>query len=105
MSTYLLPKGLCNKLDSMTSRFWWGSNTDQKRTHLINWKKTCKRKFEDGMGFRDTRTFNEALLAKQGWRILTEPTSLMARVLKAKYFSKSTFMQAKIGHRAKYSQG
>jgi hypothetical protein len=94
---------LCNKLDSLASKFWWGSNTDHKRTHWINWKKTCKRKVEGGMGFRDTRAFNEAMLAKQGWRILTEPTSLMARVLKAKYFPKNTFMQAKSGPRASYS--
>jgi hypothetical protein len=40
--------------------------------------------------------FNEAMLAKQGCRIATQPESLVAKVFKSKYFHKSHFMQAKI---------
>ncbi|GAU16215.1 hypothetical protein TSUD_298470 [Trifolium subterraneum] len=41
MSSFLLPKGLCNFLDQMTSKFWWGSNVDRRKIHWVNWKKTC----------------------------------------------------------------
>lgn len=41
--------------------------------------------------------FNVALLGKQGWRLLTKPDSLVARVYKARYYPHSTFMAAKIG--------
>ncbi|MCI21998.1 ribonuclease H protein, partial [Trifolium medium] len=54
------------------------------------------------MGFRDLRAFNEALLAKQGWRIITEPNSLMANTLKAKYFPHNNFLQSKQGSRPSY---
>ncbi|KAK2367272.1 putative mitochondrial protein [Trifolium repens] len=103
MSNFLIPKGLCDKLESMMCNFWWGSNVDKRKIHWVNWKKTCKQKTLGGMGFRNLRAFNEALLAKQGWRILTEPGSLMAKTLKAKYFPKHQFLQAKKGNRPSYS--
>ena len=38
----------------------------------------CKAKKEGGMGFKDLQAFNLAMLAKQGWRMHEEPSSLMA---------------------------
>ena len=48
------------------------------------------------------KAFNMALLAKQGWRILTCLSSLEARILKARYFSNSSFLVASLGHNPSY---
>ncbi|XP_065622877.1 uncharacterized protein LOC136064721 [Quercus suber] len=49
------------------------------------------------MGFRNLQAFNLALLAKQGWQILSNPNSLLAKVYKAKYFSYDDILNAKLG--------
>jgi hypothetical protein len=46
------------------------------------------------MGFRDFHSFNLAMLAKQGWRLMNEPDSLCARVLRAKYYPDGDLLKA-----------
>ena len=60
-------------------------------------------KNEGGMGFRDLKAFNLALLAKQGWRQQQNPNLLVHKVYKAKYFTKSSFGQAQLGKRPLYA--
>jgi hypothetical protein len=58
-----------------------------------------KPKFLGGLGFSDIELFNLALLARQGWRILQNPSTLSARILKAIYFPECDFMNAELGSR------
>lgn len=49
-------------------------------------------KSASGLGFRDLRLFNLALLARQGWRLLYNPDNLCARLPKAKYYPNGNLM-------------
>ncbi|GAA0184346.1 hypothetical protein LIER_31634 [Lithospermum erythrorhizon] len=40
---------------------------------------------------------NMALFVKQGWRILTRQASLLFKILKGRYFHRSSFLNAKVG--------
>lgn len=51
-----------------------------------------------GMGFRDLKIFNQALLAKQAWRLCKEENSLLHSIFKARYLKNSTFLEASRGY-------
>ena len=94
MSCFKLPKALCDELTSMVSQFWWGQKKEERKMPWLSWEKICLPKEQGGMGFRDLKTFNLALLAKQGWRLQNHSNSLFYRVFKAKYFPHSNFVDA-----------
>lgn len=69
----------------------------------IQWDKLCDSKDKGGMGFRDLRTFNLAMLAKQGWHLQQGRNSLFYRVFKTKYFPDEDFINAKKGHHPSFA--
>ena len=83
--------------------FWWGQKHQETKMAWVGWKQMCSPKSEGGMGFRNLQAFNLAMLAKQAWRILSNPSSLIARVLKARYFPSGDILSATLGSNPSYS--
>jgi len=54
------------------------------------------------MSFKSLETFNLAMLGKQGWRIMTNPESLIARIYKARYFPRCSFFESTLGHKPSF---
>ncbi|GJM98367.1 hypothetical protein PR202_ga15374 [Eleusine coracana subsp. coracana] len=97
MSCFRLPKGLCNHLTGLLRNFWWGCKDGKRKTCWVAWDDMIQLKNRNGLGFRDMELFNLALLAKQACRLLLEPTSLCARLLKAIYFPNGELLEAELG--------
>jgi hypothetical protein len=86
MSIFILLGTVHEALMRCIRRFWWGETAAKRKTHWIAWDKFTIAKGKGGLGFRDLKLFNQALLAKQAWRLIDRPDSLCARVLKTKYY-------------------
>ena len=57
----------------------------------MSWEKMGRTREKGGLGFRDFENFNLALLTKQGWRLLHNTESLVAKIYKEKYYPNGTF--------------
>jgi hypothetical protein len=86
MGVFKLPLGTCDDMTQIIRKFWWGEENGQRKVHWVVWDKLLAPKGKGGMGFRDLRLFNKALLARQAWRLIQYPDSLCAQLLKAKYY-------------------
>lgn len=64
MSCFQLPKDLCEEMEGMMRRFWWGQCHQESKIAWVNWKKMCKSKLRGGLGFPNLQAFNLAMLSK-----------------------------------------
>ena len=96
MSVFKLRETIQNIITDEIAGFWWGDSEEKKKMHWFAWWKICVPKERGGMGFRDLHCFNLALLAKQCWRLLCEPDSLCATVLRAKYFPEGDLLNCSL---------
>ncbi|XP_042983236.1 uncharacterized protein LOC122312642 [Carya illinoinensis] len=79
MGVFKLPKGLLGKINNMMRQFWWGQQEGERKINWISWRQMSKSKSEGRLGYRDFESFNIALLAKQCWRLLQSPDSLVGQ--------------------------
>ncbi|KAH9786028.1 reverse transcriptase domain-containing protein [Citrus sinensis] len=104
MNLYLLPLDLCRELERMMNSFWWGNHrSDSRGINWMRWERLCKPKAHGGIGFKQLHHFNVAMHGKQGWRLLSQPDSLVARILKSRYHSLTSFGKATVGSNPSYA--
>ena len=73
--------------------FWWGHELGEHKLHLIKWDQLCQPKRNGGLGIKKFSLMNQAMLAKQYWRITQNSNSLLARTFKAKYFPRGSMQE------------
>ena len=93
MSSLLLPKIICNKIDSILRGFWWGASLGKNHMCLKSWKSICQPKSYGGLGLRRTLDTNYALISKLGWSLAAEEDKAWVSLLKSKYLKGVPFMQ------------
>jgi hypothetical protein len=79
-------KGLCDEISNMICHFWWAQQENENKVQWLSWEVLSCGKDKGGLGYRDIHLFNLAMLARQGWHLLLNQSSLCAQALHAKYF-------------------
>lgn len=73
-----IPETIYNKLDAITRAFWCGHDLGDRKLHPLNWDKICQPRCRGGLGLKKFNLINQAMTAKQFWRIQQHPNSLLA---------------------------
>lgn len=86
------------------TNFWQNSGgvSGGRGMHWLSRDRLSLPKSEGGLGFRDLESFNLTLFGKQVWRIIQAPDSLVARVLKGRYFPSNSILDAGLGSKPSY---
>ena len=51
MSCCKIPLDLCQDIEVLIKKFWWGQRGDRKKIRWVKWDFLCKSKLAGGMGF------------------------------------------------------
>ena len=89
MSVFRIPISRLKDIEAMIQKFWWGCSENSRKIHWVKWETLCSSKLMRGIGFKDLRMFNDAMLGKQVWRLFHVRNSLVFKVLSTKYFPSS----------------
>jgi hypothetical protein len=92
MGVFKLPAGFHDDYTRLIRNFWWGEDENRRKVHWESWDVLIKPKNFGGVGFRDLKILNQAMLARQCWRIIKKPESLCARLLKSIYYPRGNFL-------------
>lgn len=74
-------------------QFWWNKE-EGKTIHLLSWSYIQKPIGEGGLGIRDLKAFNQVLLTKIAWRIISNLETSLAKALLNKNCKNSNFLQS-----------
>ncbi|GKV44012.1 hypothetical protein SLEP1_g51241 [Rubroshorea leprosula] len=78
-------RGMITSLDKIHRRFLWGRIEGGKKINWVNWGNVCKDKVRGGLGVKDLKKFNMALLGKWWERLMFEDRGLWKKVIYEKY--------------------
>jgi ribonuclease HI len=103
MSSFLMPISFSSSLDRIFKNFWWGFPKDKTRNlSLKSWSSICLPKEEGGLGFRRMHEFNLALIAKLGWKLISNLDCLWVKQLQNKYIKYGDFISSPVSSSASW---
>ena len=84
-SFFRTPSKVIQQLVNIQRKFLWGGVSEQRRIAWVKWKTVCLPKEKGGLGIKDLRKFNTALLGKWRWDLFQQNGQMWTRILNSKY--------------------
>nr|KAJ0187106.1 hypothetical protein LSAT_V11C900454800 [Lactuca sativa] len=81
-SAVLLPKGTTKEIEKIMRNFLWNSGQNGKGVAKVSWNEICKPKVYGGLGLKNLRDWNIALLSSRIWNIISGQNSLWVKWVK-----------------------
>ncbi|XP_074277916.1 uncharacterized protein LOC141601525 [Silene latifolia] len=76
---FLIPSCIMNKINAICKNFLWSGKSDYSKVPNIGWDTCCYPKEEGGLGIKDIKKWNKALLGKYVWWLANKKDHLWVR--------------------------
>ncbi|XP_062103031.1 uncharacterized protein LOC133814029 [Humulus lupulus] len=90
MSIFILPSKITAAIDKCCRDFLWGSRGNRSKFHLSSWEKVCLPKHLGGIGFREGKKWNVAVMAKYIWASSSKQDCLWVKWINSIYLKNHT---------------
>ncbi|XP_057489421.1 uncharacterized protein LOC130775286 [Actinidia eriantha] len=91
LSILPIPAGVRSKVIQLCRNFLWSGNCNSNKKPLVAWNEVTLPKSEGGLGIRNIKIWNKALLSKTLWDIHAKKDSLWVQWVHHIYMKSSTF--------------
>ena len=96
LSIFKAPVAVCNKISSIQRKFLWAWGKHNKSIPWVSWDNVCKPLEDGGLGVKEVKNFNVALLAKWRWRIMSNEGGKWMEIISSKYSSSAENIQLRL---------
>ncbi|CAH1436138.1 unnamed protein product [Lactuca virosa] len=90
-SIFKIPIATIKEIEKLCRSFLWANGEVVKGKAKVKWNDICKPKIYGGLGVKNLRKWNDALLAKHVWNVINSKNSLWVQWVKSNYIGNRNF--------------
>ncbi|CAH1440394.1 unnamed protein product [Lactuca virosa] len=90
-SIFKIPIATIKEIEKLCKSFLWANGEVVKGKAKVKWNDICKPKIYGGLGVKNLRKWNDALLAKHVWNVINSKNSLWVQWVKSNYIGNRNF--------------
>ena len=85
LSLFAIPISVAKRLERIMRNFLWEKKDGSQNYHLVKWDTITRSKLDGGLGIRNIKEMNKALLGKWHWRFGLDDDMLWKKIIIEKY--------------------